>query len=47
LWLLVQLFIVFSLIVIALPTRSRIEIDPDLDVSPEIAHMREGGDARG
>jgi hypothetical protein len=47
LWLLVQLFIVLSLIVIALPTRSRIEIDPDLDVSPEIAHMREGGDARG
>jgi hypothetical protein len=47
LWLLVQLFTVLSLIVIALPTRSRIEIDPDLDVSPEIAHMREGGDARG
>lgn len=47
LWLLAQLFIVLSLIVIALPARSRIEIDPDLDISPEIAHMSERGDARG
>ena len=47
LWLLAQFFIVLSLIVIALPTRSRIEVDPDLDISPDIAHMSEGGDARG
>jgi hypothetical protein len=46
-WLLAQLFIVLSLIVIALPARSRIEVDPDLDISPEIAHMRVSGDARG
>jgi GT2 family glycosyltransferase len=47
LWLLAQLFIVLSLIVIALPARSRIEIDPDLDISPEIAHMSERDNARG
>jgi hypothetical protein len=47
LWLLAQFFIVLSLIVIALPTRSRIEVDPDLDISPDIAHMSEGGEARG
>ncbi len=47
LWLLAQLIIVLSLIVIALPSRKRIEVDPDLDVSPEIAHMNEGRDAHG
>ncbi len=44
LWLLAQLFIVLSLIAIALPSRKRIEVDPDLDVSPDIAPMNE--DAR-
>lgn len=53
LWLLAQLFIVLSLIVIALPSRKRIEVDPDLDISPDITHMREvvdpqeGRDVRG
>jgi len=40
-WLLAQLFIALSLIVIALPPRKRIEVDPDLDISPDIAHMNE------
>ena len=51
LWLIAQLFIVLSLVVIALPSRTRIEVDPDLDISPNIAHMNdrvnERGDARG
>jgi hypothetical protein len=47
LWLLAQLFIVLSLIVIALPSRTRVEVDPDLDISPDIAHMSESGDPRG
>jgi len=41
LWLLAQLFIVFSLVVIALPARTKTEVDPDLDISPDIAHMHE------
>ena len=40
-WLLAQLFIVLSLIVIALPSRTRIEVDPDLDISPDITHMND------
>ena len=40
-WLLAQLFIVLSLIVIALPSRKRIEVDPDLDISPDITHMND------
>ncbi|MGY9079991.1 MAG: glycosyltransferase family 2 protein [Candidatus Nanopelagicales bacterium] len=40
-WLLAQLFIVLSLIVIALPSRRRIEVDPDLDISPDITHMND------
>lgn len=47
LWLLAQLFIVLSLIVISLPSRARVEVDPDLDISPDIAHMSESGDSRG
>jgi len=53
LWLLAQLFIVLSLIVIALPSRKRTEVDPDLDISPDIAHMHDdremnqGRDQRG
>jgi len=40
-WLLAQLFIVLSLIVIALPSRRGIEVDPDLDISPDITHMND------
>ena len=53
LWLLAQLFVVLSLIVIALPSRKRMKVDPDLDISPEIAHVNEnpqptqGRDSRG
>jgi hypothetical protein len=32
---------VLSLIVIALPSRKRIEVDPDLDISPDITHMND------
>jgi hypothetical protein len=40
-WLLAQLFIVLSLIVIALPSRKRIEVNPDLDISPDITHLND------
>ena len=43
-WLLAQLFIVLSLIVIALPSRTRIEVDPDLDISPDITHMNDNAE---
>jgi GT2 family glycosyltransferase len=41
-WLVGQLLIVLALIVIALPARKPVEVDPDLDISPDISHMQEG-----